>query len=214
MVQAYSQTTNTNTLLAAFKDLRLLRLDFSIFTAHLILMANFVVIPLALRDFADLPASSHWKFYLLILFLSLFIMIPAVIFGEKMKKIKLFMSGGIILIFISQLGLLFKHETLFYLGLFMTIFFGAFNYLEALLPSAVSKTVSKENRGTALGIYSTSQFIGIFIGGIIGGFFNQYKGITGVYLFCCIVCVIWFLFITLSPDSVDSVKNAIEQETV
>ena len=211
----YSQSqTSLKNLYAIISDPDLFRLNWSIFTSHLILMANFVVIPVALRDFAGLPTTSHWEFYLSVLMLSLFIMVPAIILGERIKKVKLFISGSIILIFVSQLGLALNHHTIFLLGFFMFLFFGAFNYLEALLPSEISKTAKTSIRGTAMGFYSTSQFIGIFTGGLFGGYLYQNFSINGVHYFCLGMCVIWFLIIFLLPDHRVIIDDELEEGAI
>ena len=177
-------------------------------------MANFVVIPIALRDFAGLSTASHWEFYLGVLVLSLLIMVPAIIFGEQIKKVKLFISGSIILILVSQLGLILNHKTIFFLGFFMILFFGAFNYLEALLPSEISKTAKTNIRGTALGFYSTSQFVGIFMGGLLGGYLYQNFSINGVHLFCSGMCIIWLVLILLSPNHTAIINDELEEEVI
>jgi predicted MFS family arabinose efflux permease len=81
----------------------------------------------------------------------------------------------------------------------MVLFFGGFNYLEALLPSEVSKVTSVETKGTALGVYSSFQFIGIFIGGMVGGFFHQQFGIISVHFFCLFIALLWLCTITYIP---------------
>jgi MFS family permease len=189
----------------------LIKLDISIFSSHLILMANFVVIPVALRDIIQLQSTSHWQVYLGVLFTSLFIMVPFIIFGERLKKIKLFFVTSIILIILSQLGLSFGHTSLPLLVLFLILFFGAFNYLEALLPSEVSKATSIDTKGTALGVYSSSQFIGIFIGGLSGGFFHQYFGIASVHFLCLFIALLWLCLVIYLPDHKNSYENTLEE---
>lgn len=173
----------------------LFKLNFSIFTSHLILMASFVVIPITLRDHVQLATTLHWQVYLGVLFASLFIMVPFIIFGERLEKKNLFFIISIVLISISQTGLIFFHEKITLLIFFLVLFFGAFNYLESLLPSEVSKTTETNTKGTALGVYSSSQFIGIFIGGLLGGFFYQQFGIASVHLFCLILNLVWLVLI-------------------
>lgn len=185
----------------------LLKLDISIFSSHLILMANFVVIPLSLRDFVQIESTSHWQVYLGVLFASLFIMVPFMMFGERLKKTRVFYTVSIILIILSQAGLAFFQLELISLVLFMILFFGAFNYLEALLPSEVSKATQAKTKGTALGIYSSSQFIGIFIGGLIGGFFHQQFGIASVHSFCLCMALLWLCIIIGLPHNEDAHKK-------
>jgi len=212
--QSHASSINIQGLKAVLFNSHLIKLDISIFTSHLILMANFVVIPVVLRDFVQLPSTSHWQVYLSVLFVSLFIMVPFIIFGERLNKTKLFYASSIILIIISQVGLAFFHVNLSLIIIFLILFFGAFNYLEALLPSAVSKTTTADTKGTALGVYSTSQFIGIFIGGVVGGIFHHQFGITSVHLFCLFAALLWFMIIIYLPENEHTYENKLEEGTV
>lgn len=189
------RTINLQNFKTVISDNYLIKLNTSIFMSHLILMANFVVVPITLRDHIQLAPDSHWQVYLGVLFASLFIMVPFIIFSERLKKIRLFFIVSIILLGISQTGLALFHSELILLVLFLVFFFGAFNYLESLLPSEVSKTTQIDTKGTALGIYSSSQFIGIFIGGLLGGFCYQQFGIASVHLFCLFLNCLWLILI-------------------
>lgn len=179
-------------------DKHLIRLNFSIFSSHLILMANFVVIPVAIRDLQKLTFSADWQIYLIVIFASLLIMVPFIILSARLNKERLFYIFSILLIIISQAGLAFSPLHINSIIIFLVVFFGGFNYLEAFLPSEVSKTSIRETKGTALGVYSSSQFIGIFIGGVAGGFFHQQYGASSVYLFCLVISLIWFSFTIFS----------------
>ena len=192
----------------------LIKLDMSIFSSHLILMANFVAIPITLRDSMQLPTISHWQVYLTAIFASLFIMVPFIMFGERLKKENLFLILSILLIMLSQIGLALFGLSLNFIIIFLILFFGAFNYLEALLPSKVSKTTQKNTKGTALGVYSTSQFIGIFIGGLAGGFFYQQFGLISVHLFCLFITLLWLLLMLFFSKNENLSKNELEEEAV
>ena len=192
----------------------LIKLNISIFSSHLILMANFVAIPITLRDSMQLPTISHWQVYLTAIFASLFIMVPFIMFGERLKKENLFLILSILLIMLSQIGLALFGLSLNFIIIFLILFFGAFNYLEALLPSKVSKTTQKNTKGTALGVYSTSQFIGIFIGGLSGGFFYQQFGPVSVHLFCLFITFLWLLLMLFFSKNENLGKNELEEEAV
>lgn len=195
------QQSKSSISLELFKSVlinrQLTSLNLGIFTSHMILMANFVVIPVALRDMAQLPSALHWQVYLAVIFASLFIMVPFILLAERLNKENLFYGLSFLLIFISQAGFAFTDINLNIIIIFLVLFFGAFNYLEAYLPSKVSKVSGHETKGAALGIYSSSQFIGIFIGGLVGGLFHQKFGIASVHLFCLsaisIMSVIMFI---------------------
>ena len=213
------QTQNTNPpnlqeIKSVFVNPSLLKLDISIFSSHLILMANFVIIPITLRDSMQITPALHWQIYLSAIFLSLFIMAPFIIFGERLKKEKLFLIISILLIMLSQIGLALFSLEISFIIIFLILFFGPFNYLEALLPSLVSKTSDKPTRGAALGVYSTSQFIGIFIGGLAGGFCHQQFGLMSVHLFCLFITILWLLLILLFSKNETSSKNELEEEAV
>ena len=213
------QTQNTNLpnfqeIKSVFVNPSLLKLDISIFSSHLILMANFVIIPITLRDSMQITPALHWQIYLSAIFLSLFIMVPFIIFGERLKKEKLFLIISILLIMLSQIGLALFSLEISFIIIFLILFFGPFNYLEALLPSLVSKTSDKPTRGAALGVYSTSQFIGIFIGGLAGGFCYQQFGLMSVHLFCLFITILWLLLILLFSKNETSSKNELEEEAV
>lgn len=185
----------------------LLRLNYSIFSSHLILMANFVVVPVALRDYAGLETAAHWRLYLAVLFLSLFIMAPFIMFSERRHKARLCFILGIVLILLAQAGLLFFHAGYLIIAAWLTLFFGAFNYLEAFLPSEVSRRVAPDKKGAALGLYSSAQFIGIFIGGLAGGLLHQRLGIGAVHLFCLLMALFWLLLIALPSDQTAAGKD-------
>ena len=192
----------------------LIRLNISIFSSHLILMANFVVIPITLKEAIQIEPAIHWQVYLTAIFLSLFIMVPFMVFGERLNKEKLFLRFSIILIMLSQIGLALFELSFNLVVLFLILFFGAFNYLEALLPSMVSKTTHQKTKGTALGVYSTSQFIGIFMGGLIGGFFFQHFGLASVHVICLFMTFFWICLIVVLSKMESLSKNELEEEAV
>ena len=192
----------------------LIKLNISIFSSHLILMANFVVIPITLKEAIQIEPAIHWQVYLTAIFLSLFIMVPFMVFGERLNKEKLFLRFSIILMMLSQIGLALFELSFNLVVLFLILFFGAFNYLEALLPSMVSKTTHQKTKGTALGVYSTSQFIGIFMGGLIGGFFFQHFGLASVHVICLFMTFFWICLIVVLSKMESLSKNELEEEAV
>ncbi len=177
----------------------LARLNISIFILHAIFMANFTVLPVILLDHGRLAPAMHWHFYLPVVLISTTIFIAILVYGRRMGKPEINMILSILLLFISQCGnALYYHS---YAGVFsLTIlFFIAFNYLEAFLPSQVSRSAPAANRGTALGIYSTAQFAGIFLGGISGGGLHQLFGISAVYLGCTLLTLLWLIPVLTMP---------------
>nr|VFK43588.1 MAG: Predicted arabinose efflux permease, MFS family [Candidatus Kentron sp. TC] len=175
------------------EDRQLLRLDGGIFILHLVLVAGWVVLPLTLRN-AGLAASEHWKVYVLVLLVSVVLMIPLIIASGKHRHVKSVFVGAVFALGIYQLGLFGYHENLTAIVVMMVIFFTAFNVLEANLPSLVSRFAPPEKKGTALGIYSTSQFLGAFVGGLAGGWLLDGYGAQAVFIFCAAMTGIWLLF--------------------
>ncbi|HJW25621.1 MAG TPA: MFS transporter [Rhodocyclaceae bacterium] len=174
-------------------DPNLLRLNFGIFSLHLIQMAMFVVVPHALIQFGGLPVSGHWKVYLPAVLVSFVIMIPAIIAAERGGKMRPVFSGAIAILVLVQLGLWFLGNSLAGLALWMVLFFVAFNILEATLPSLVSRTAPPAAKGAALGVYNTTQAIGLFVGGALGGYLAQHFGDNSVFATAAALAFVWLL---------------------
>lgn len=182
------------------RDHKLLKLNLGIFILHTVLMANFIVVPTAIQDYAGLASAHHWQIYLPVLLTSVIFMAPAIIIGERTQTSGAFFKGAVLLLVVSQTGYFFWHSTLVALAIVLLVFFTAFNYLEASLPSLISTMSSKNSKGTALGVYASSQFLGIFTGGLIGGIIHEHFGLSAVFIFGGIMTLIWFL-VTLLPTN-------------
>lgn len=185
--------TETGSLWAVLKNPDLLRLDASILILHIVLTASFVVIPLALRDHAGIDQSQHWKTYLPVMLLAIVCMLPFIRLAETRNLAKPVFLGAIVLLGIGETGLWLEHDSFLQLTLMLLAFFTAFNYLEAALPSLVSRAAPVKRKGTALGVYSTSQFFGAFLGGAMGGWLYGKTGIGSVFLANTILIIIWLL---------------------
>ena len=188
--------------LKAFKEnftKELLALDFSIFSLHLILAAGFIVMPLLIMENQIVSMLDNWQLYLPAVLLSFLGMIPLIIISEKFKKTKYILLISILLLISSQI-IFFSLNLNFKVFLItLTIFFVAFNTVEALLPSLLSRTASSSKRGLAMGIFSTSQFLGTFTGGAIGGVIYDIYNLNSVFLFTIFVAIIWWLLILFMP---------------
>ena len=174
------------------RNSELLRLDVGILALHLMLTATFVTLPLVLRD-AGVASVNHWLVYLPVMVVAIAAMVPFVIIAEKKRKMKIVFLGAITVIAISGLGLFAFHDRLAFIVGFLFLFFTGFNLLEATLPSMISKIAPAGAKGTAMGVYSSSQFIGAFLGGISGGWIYGRFGTEEVFLFCCAVALLWLL---------------------
>ncbi len=179
-----------NQFFNVIKNPDLLRLDYGIFILHLCLTSSFVVLPLLIRD-AGLNAENHWMVYLPILVTSMAFIIPFVIIAEKNRKMKIVFVGAIITLMLANLGLFSYSNHLYGLIGFLWLFFCGFNLLEATLPSLISKTAPGDLKGTAMGAYSSSQFMGAFIGGAAGGWVYGELGAEFVFLFAAIAASSW-----------------------
>ena len=174
------------------KNVDLLRLNFGIFVLHLILTASFVIVPLLLRD-AGLLSAKHWMVYLPVLLTSMAIIIPFVILAEKKHKMKIVFLGAITVLILADFGLMMFNESLTGIIAFLWLFFCGFNLLEATLPSLISKTAPADLKGTAMGVYSSSQFMGAFVGGAAGGWLYGEFGAAYVFLFCAGAAIVWLV---------------------
>ena len=188
--------------LDAFKETftkELLVLDFSIFSLHLILAAGFIVMPLLIMENQIVSMIDNWQLYLPAVLLSFLGMVPLIVISEKFKKTKYILLISVLLLIASQI-IFFSLKLNFAVFLLtLTIFFIAFNTIEALLPSLLSRTASSSKRGLAMGIFSTSQFLGTFFGGAIGGLIYDIYDLNSVFLFTIFVAIIWWLLILFLP---------------
>ncbi|MFN4342540.1 MAG: MFS transporter [Azonexus sp.] len=172
-------------------DADLLRLNLGIFMLHMVQMAMFVVLPHALVDFGGLPAAAHWQVYLPAVLVSFVVMVPAIIAAERKDRMRPVFLAAVGLLVVVQLGLYLLHESLGLLALWLLLFFVAFNVLEATLPSLVSRTAPPAAKGAALGVYNTTQAIGLFIGGAAGGYIAQHFSDNAVFAACAGLALIW-----------------------
>jgi len=180
-------------LAAALCNPELLRLDFGILLLHTILTALFVAMPLALRDHAGLAGEHHWLLYLSVMLLAFGAMVPFIIQAEKHRRMKQVFLGAIATIAISLFALSRLHDDWLVIASLLFIFFTAFNLLEASLPSLVSKVSPAESRGSSMGVYSTAQFLGAFIGGVAGGWAYSRFGVVGTFSLAGGMALLWLL---------------------
>jgi MFS family permease len=170
----------------------LLRLDFGVLALHMIMTATFVVMPLALRDAAGLELARHWHVYLPVLALSVVAMAPMLrLSSGSANRARVVFSASVFALCAAELGLRYGHARLPALGVSLFVFFTAFNFLEASLPTLISRVAPADRRGTAMGVYSTSQFLGIFMGGAAGGWLLGHYGMEAVFVFAAAVAAIW-----------------------
>ncbi|MGQ3889716.1 MFS transporter [Legionella sp. CNM-1927-20] len=175
-------------------DRDLQRLDLGIFLQHFILTATFFAIPLLLQQHLKLGhLTQQWHFYLPLMISSFIFMVPLIFLAEKKQFMKPIFLSAVILTAGAQFILVFLHNEWIFFCFTMLFYFTAFNILEASLPSLISKQASANNKGTAMGVYSSCQFLGIFIGGFSAGILYQYIGIHAIFITNALLGLIWFI---------------------
>ena len=178
---------------AVLRNPELLRLDIGIFALHAMLTASFLVVPDLLRGTVGVAVHDQWIVYLPVLLVSIAAMVPAIIVAEKYRRMKGVFIGAVITLVASQIMLFYGSGDVFVLLAALIVFFSAFNVMEASLPSLISKVAPPDVKGTAMGVYSSLQFLGIFVGGVIGGMAHQHGGSPGVFVLTTVLAVIWLI---------------------
>ncbi len=176
----------------ALSDPQLARLNFGIFTLHAVLMALFIMVPFSLRD-AGLGIDAHWEVYLPVMLGSFVLMIPAILNAGKAHLIKAIFSGSIALILLAQLLMPWLAGGVVPIAIFLLLFFTPFNVLEAMLPTLTTRLAPAGAKGTAIGLYSSIQFFGTFVGAVAGGFAYGRWGVSGVVILDAALLVIWLI---------------------
>ncbi|NNC24122.1 MFS transporter [Salinisphaera sp. USBA-960] len=172
-------------------DPELRRFDFGIFALHAMLAASFIALPELLRGTLDIGERQEWMVYLPVLAVSFVVMIPAVILAEAKRLMKPVFIGSVALLLVTQVVLAAYHNSWLELVVLLTLFFAAFNVMEASLPSLISKAAPADGKGTAMGVYSSAQFFGIFAGGMLGGWAYGADGVSGVFWVGSAIAVVW-----------------------
>ncbi|GIU43352.1 MFS transporter [Shewanella algidipiscicola] len=186
-------------LKAMLKDPQLFRLDAGIFILHLVLTAVFVALPLDLVD-AGLVKEKHWMLYFPAFIGAFFLMVPLIIIGVKKKNTKATFQIALLIMMVALASMALFANSLVVLSAAIVLFFTGFNYLEASLPSLIAKFCPVGDKGSAMGVYSTSQFLGAFCGGLLGGGAYQWVGAAGVFAVAFGLMFIWLL-LTLGMEN-------------
>ncbi len=179
-------------LRAALRDPQLMRLNAGIFVLHLVQMAMFVVVP-PLLVAAGLPLAAHWQLYLPVVLASFALMLPFVLHADRRNAGRGVMLVAIALLVLAQGGLMLSGAHVTLLAVLLLAFFCAFNVLEALIPSLVSRLVPAQVRGAAIGVYNTTQTLGLFCGGVLGGWLAGRFGPAAVFGVGAALTLAWFV---------------------
>ena len=178
-------------LASVLKDKELLRLDFGTLALNAMLTASFLVVPAQLHHAVGVTTHNQWMVYLPVLVVSLLATVPAIIAAERNRRMKTVFVGAVAALAASQVLLVLAPQNLYVLLAALTIFFSGFNIMSATLPSLITKTAPLDARGTASGVYSSAQFLGVFLGGVIGGWAHQRTGDTGVFVLTTVLALVW-----------------------
>jgi len=168
----------------------LLRIDFYVFVLHAIMTATFVALPFLLTDSLDLALTDHWKMYVGALLVSLLITVPLIMSDHHQGRGRL-IGLAVAMVIAAQLALTFFGFSVVPVFLALVLYFGGFNFLEAGLPARLSVLAEDEVRGASLGVFSSAQFLGAFIGGLIGGRFLGQGRPADVFFVCALMGGIW-----------------------
>ena len=171
----------------------LLRLHFSIFVVNFTQVAMFVVVPVALVHNAGIAVQQHWMVYLPVTLGSFLVAIPGIIWAESRGHMRTVFVASVALMGLTMLGFAFDYTRPVPLIAALFSFFVAFNVMEALIPSLVSRTAPPARKGLALGIYNTAQSLGLFAGGALGGWIAKSWSSEGVFLACAALSLVWLV---------------------
>jgi len=178
-------------VLAMLRDSRMLVLNGSVFFLHALLTASFVGLPLLLAHTLDLPVNRHWELYLPVMAVAALVMGASVRRMRDIAQSLKVVMACVVAIGLALVGFALSGSHLVAFGVAATVFFSAFNLLEAALPSLVSRLAPAHLRGAAMGAYSTSQFIGAFVGGTLGGIALGRLGPDGVFVCAAALTLLW-----------------------
>ncbi|MDX1838465.1 MFS transporter [Legionella taurinensis] len=198
----HDSETSPSLLKTVFFNPQLQRLNAGIFLQHFILTATFYAVPILLKHQVK---SDHftqaWQFYLPLMIIAFIAMVPFIILAEKKRQMKAVFLASVATSGIAQFLLAIGGYYWLSLWIFMLLYFTAFNILEAVLPSLISRQADPHSKGTAMGIYSSSQFLGIFAGGTTAGVLYQYAGNQALFYVNAVLCIVWlFIARTMKPN--------------
>lgn len=197
------------------RDAQLARLNFGILALHFIQMAMFVVVPGAIVAAGGIPVAGHWKVYLPVVFASFVLMLPPIFYAERRARLKPVFVGSVLVLLLAQGGFLYGSGKFNALVANLVVFFVVFNILEASLPSLVSRIAPPQAKGTALGIYNTTQSFGLFLGGAAGGWLAQHYGPAGVFGVGIALALLWLaIAVTMQAPPVVALREFIIQPHV
>ncbi|WP_228611690.1 MFS transporter [Alkalimonas sp.] len=169
---------------------QLLRLNLGIMLLHFLLTALFIALPQQLLAL-DFASEAHWQLYLPVLFGSFVLMVPMIIISVRKQQEIAFFRLALVLLFSATLLFWLGPAQLPLLAAALLLFFTGFNYLEASLPALLSRQAPAGQKGTAMGLYSSAQFFGAFLGGLAGGLVASTFGLPAVFVLSSLLTIGW-----------------------
>ncbi len=168
-----------------FKDGDQMSLNLSVALLHALLVSIFTIVPIELIERYGLQKPDHWKIYLPVILLSIMLMVPSTILAERKKKIREVFVLGVFLI-MAGFGAYLIVGGFWGVVAMLTLYFVGFHFLEPIMPSLLTKISHRDMRGLSVGVYNTSQFLGSFAGGLMGGallkFGSQYMPMVNLFI--------------------------------
>ena len=162
-----------------------------VFALHFVMTATFLSVPQALATDLGLATAGHWKVYLGVFVASLAGTVPLILATERTSRGAALVVAAILMVATAQAALGFDHGHLWAVLGSLTVFFAGFNYLEARLPAQLTHAAPGTERGAALGIFATAQFLGAFLGGALGGVLLGHFGLAGVFWGSAAIALVW-----------------------
>jgi predicted MFS family arabinose efflux permease len=166
-------------------------LYFGMFALHAIMTATFLSVPQVLETNLGIASEHHWMVYLGVFLASILGTVPLVLKTERTGGAGLLFVASVFLTGVAQAMLGFDHVHLWVVMAALVLFFAVFNYLEARLPALLTQAAPAADRGAALGVFATSQFLGAFFGGVVGGVLLGQFGIAGVFWGAALMAFTW-----------------------
>jgi len=190
-----------------------LKLDYGIFALHASQIIMFMMIPLMLNGIGY-TINYHWQIYLPVFVLSMLAIIPMIILSSKKKMLRSFFLLNVFLLIFVQFLFIIWSDSKQAIMITLLIYFIAFNFLEATLPSLISRLSPKNLKGLVLGAYNTSQSLGIFVGGILGGFIAMQFSDQAIFILSAMLLAAWFILMLkfIFPSSKNDMVIKIKPE--
>ena len=185
-------TVQRGRLQTVLRDLGLWRLNISVMFLHYLLVSAFSVFPVLFEGTGQIPVDKHSLYYLGTLLTSFILMLPFMWLADRISDIRP-MLVVMVSLFLGALVLMRWSGAYYPVLAAMVLFFMAFNLLEVVLPAQVSKLAAAGSRGTSMGVYTTCQFFGIFLGGIVSGWILSVGGITDLVYTNMAIVMVWLI---------------------